>query len=634
MNDQDRRKASNSFFVRHRRLLVSSGLASVLLLTVGFLFFPAVGHDDSHITYWPAYTLANHGDVLNYNGDRVEQSSSLLQVLLLAVMGLVTGLDMAFLGPLSGILAGVAALFLLYPLAERMKPGSGTISLLLTVTSAYFIYWTFGGLETSLVVFTITAVLASFGGYLAREESKFFHLLLPAFCAFLYLLARPESPFVLICLLVGALLAVSVKMLLPGHLDRETRRRLLSRLALLLVLSTILAGVIMGLRYLHFGSPFPQPVTAKASGALFEKVPEGLAYIKAHLLKDPFLVIFTLSLLTGFGFGVYKLFRDKVLDAFRLLALVFLAVYWCFIITAGGDWMEGGRFFAHTLPVAAIFIAVFLKQEFCSRKLLFIVLPLFFVLQGTIIFNLAAKESTGMPLWSSMRLGQPWPGDDGADAGAEAVPFFERYNRVHMRDFPAAFHLGNIVQKVLDIKKDRAPVTLMSGQMGMVAYYTAKRFFGKVRFYDRHALVERTFTDCKITARRPKYTMGLLLSYNFFFARLKGLKKRCGILKPDIIFDLKLKDARKIERFGYTTVYIQEGRLLSTCGLLPGFGISANQFVALRNDLARELELGHSGVTVQFPQSRLARLSRMPRKPHNEPGARGARRAAPFSGAY
>ena len=90
-----------------------------VLVTVGLLLFPSAGHDDTHITCWPAYTLSHFGQILNYNGDRVEQSSSLLQVLLLAALHKVTRIDVVTLAKLSSIAFGIGTLLALFTLVAR-----------------------------------------------------------------------------------------------------------------------------------------------------------------------------------------------------------------------------------------------------------------------------------------------------------------------------------------------------------------------------------------------------------------------------------------------------------------------------------------------------------------------------------
>ena len=62
-----------------------TAFGTIALILIGFLFYGPSGHDDSHITYAAAYQLLEHGQILNNNGERVEQSSSLLHVLLLAL---------------------------------------------------------------------------------------------------------------------------------------------------------------------------------------------------------------------------------------------------------------------------------------------------------------------------------------------------------------------------------------------------------------------------------------------------------------------------------------------------------------------------------------------------------------------
>jgi hypothetical protein len=71
---------------------VSTG-AALVLVVVGLTLFPASGRDDIYITYWAAHTLSEYGQILNYEGLRVEQSSSLLHVLLLSVLHLSTHVD-------------------------------------------------------------------------------------------------------------------------------------------------------------------------------------------------------------------------------------------------------------------------------------------------------------------------------------------------------------------------------------------------------------------------------------------------------------------------------------------------------------------------------------------------------------
>src|SRR5580658_5525379 len=95
-----------------------------VLLGLGFSLFTNSGPDDTHITYWPARELLQHGAITNYNGDRIEQSSSLAHVLLTAGAARLTGLSVTTAGHFVAILAGVVCLPLVYVLACRVVPRS------------------------------------------------------------------------------------------------------------------------------------------------------------------------------------------------------------------------------------------------------------------------------------------------------------------------------------------------------------------------------------------------------------------------------------------------------------------------------------------------------------------------------
>lgn len=59
---------------------------------------PSAGRDDAFITYWAAHAIARFGEIVNYDGDRVEQSSSLLHTVILAILHAVTGVNLPTLG--------------------------------------------------------------------------------------------------------------------------------------------------------------------------------------------------------------------------------------------------------------------------------------------------------------------------------------------------------------------------------------------------------------------------------------------------------------------------------------------------------------------------------------------------------
>ena len=55
-------------------------VAVALHLGLGFVLYSSSGPDDVHITYAAAANLLRHGAITNYNGDPIEQSSSVAHV--------------------------------------------------------------------------------------------------------------------------------------------------------------------------------------------------------------------------------------------------------------------------------------------------------------------------------------------------------------------------------------------------------------------------------------------------------------------------------------------------------------------------------------------------------------------------
>lgn len=87
-------------------------------------------------------------EILNYNLERVEQSSSLLHVLLGAIISMITGINAVVAGHIVPVLAGLALSChteLLCP-SPQLWPWPA----MLCASSSSFVYWNFAGLESPL----------------------------------------------------------------------------------------------------------------------------------------------------------------------------------------------------------------------------------------------------------------------------------------------------------------------------------------------------------------------------------------------------------------------------------------------------------------------------------------------------
>jgi hypothetical protein len=192
--------------------------AFLVLAVLGLLLFSSTGHDDSHITYWSAYTLSHFGRVLNYNGDPVEQSSTLLQVLLLAAIAAIPGTDISAAGVASSLLSGGLCLVLVQKIACELKVSRPYIAPFLLATMPFFVYYSFSGLDATLMAFVSLLLILALYTYLRAGNTD--PPLFPGIAIALFLLARPESPVVLAVLLAALAATAGVHALLNPENSR------------------------------------------------------------------------------------------------------------------------------------------------------------------------------------------------------------------------------------------------------------------------------------------------------------------------------------------------------------------------------------------------------------------------------
>ncbi len=569
-------------------------IPSFLLVFLGLFFFSSTGRDDTHITYWPAYTLSHFGKILNYNGDYIEQSSTLLQVLSLALLNAMSGISMVKLGLILSVLCGAASLFAIHRLSLKIHKQSGFYTALLTGSSVYFIYWSFSGMESTLVSLTSIWLVFSYATYLSQQKKN--RLVYPIIGTFLFVIVRPEMPIVLACILAGTLGVVTLKQLGSTSDYKTFHQNLLSQVFILIGVSTTICVLVFTFRYCYFGSLFPQPVSAKHAGISLKMFKYGGIYFSMCLMRYKFITVMAILTVCGGGFAVWKLFTEKYINPYILLSLLFLATYTSFIFFSGGDWMEGGRFFVHMMPIAVMFISFGLRSILKSELILKWFCLILLIFQGVTFFNFAEADSTGMPFWRGVKYYKSFA----SEYGASDFSWFERTNRVHIRDIPTIYYLNNVIEHLLAYKNDE--IHIMSMQMGMIPYYVVKKHFGQVHMVDMKGLADNIFTECSITATLPRGITGLTLGYQYYFAYRQDIEKDFGMTRPDVIFDL-LENAHSLEeisKHGYMIVYIQEDIRHDNSKLFHGGFIYTKQFVAVRRELAAALP-DFEKVRIDFP---------------------------------
>ena len=143
------------------------------LLGLSVALFPSAGRDDAYITYWAAHTLREFGEIANINGAHIEQSTSLLHVLVLGVLSFVTRLSVPAIGPPLSVVFGVVTVIYAYEFA-RLYVGRwyAVGAAMIVATAAPFVYWATGGLEGTMTALAATALLYHLTRYIERPRSR------------------------------------------------------------------------------------------------------------------------------------------------------------------------------------------------------------------------------------------------------------------------------------------------------------------------------------------------------------------------------------------------------------------------------------------------------------------------------
>lgn len=536
--------------VAQPRVLPVAGCIGLALLH-GLLLYGASGHDDSHITYWAAESLLNHGEILNYGGARVEQSSTLLLTLILAGAGVfLPSLSMPTVGVLLSMLAGAGAIIVAWRLAVDMGARPAWMAPVLLAVSPNLPYWSMSGMEGPLAALCLA--VAAWGLWRCTDgpvAAGGVAGLLAGLTG--YLMVRPEAPFVALAGLIGYAAFAALR--------RDWRA---GRTALAAVIAVVLiAGTIMAWRWSYFGRLFPEPVYAKAGG--LDVLDEGLLYLRQVMIRPHTAVALIFALAASVAALVGRMESRRAMAAGMLGA--FIGAQIAFAVASGGDWMVGLRFVTPVAPLIAVaaVLAVPNVRRFW-RDAAFILL----IWTATADVVISVKHATtGIPL---AVIGQDTmlKPEGGLPDG---FSWTEYANQPHRRDLPTVIAMDGIVG---DLRAAGVDVSIMGGQMGMVMYYTARRH--EIEPVDLRGLVSRQFSDCRDDLPRDRY--GLSPVYAQVLPE-GGLLDECGMQRPSVIFDLSNHIPPPVLAADYALVYSQgdESRLRSA---------GAGQEIYVRKDLA------------------------------------------------
>jgi hypothetical protein len=578
---------SRHLWRRDRRFLYAVVFLFVVLV-LGLV--SATGNDDVFITYWAAQALADHGQLLNYNAQHLEQSSSLASVLLLALgRKLLPCVLIQTQGWWLSMMASVAVVWASARLTNRLAGGGGALTALVVATSGTFLYWAASGMETNLMALALLLVPLA----LARTSEKptVARRIQLAAAIVLLVLVRPEGPL----LACGATaLAFACHWAVRGMGKDDTTRQSVRAHAWGLGLSILATAATFGFRMLQFGELFPHPVYAKVAPGSLRYV-DGFVYVLQSLSPSGALaaggIVVAVSLLVRIAWRrLGASHRSDETDISREVSLATVAALalgvTAFAVASGGDWMGFGRFVVPAVPLWAVLLVGVAGVGAARGGAVLTTLVAVLVadnLAGD--FRFLRGDGSGHPLPAAMTIRRVL-------AASPEASHFSTFGTAsgHVRDSFVVEALLPYARRINALGE--GPVTLMSGQAGMIPFHLADDLHGNVRLIDLWMLTTNELDKCVDTARRGRSSTGVSLDYAWFFGNEDLIQRTCGIGRPAIVFgngaDREL--FKRFERWGYTVVYVQDGRdrSFNTHGFLRNDDVM-DYFAAVRSDLCARI---------------------------------------------
>lgn len=327
--------------------------------------------DDAFISFRYARNWVDGVGLVFNPGERVEGYTNFLWVVLLAG-GMTVGLGPTFLSQLLGLIFYAGTLWITYKVARQVlhHVAWAIITIVLLGTNFTVLSFATSGLETPLQTFLLVAAVAVVirahaRGVWHRRDALLLSLLLSA-----GILTRMDFAVFAVVPAPAAILSIFAT---DREFDPQRRKRLWSRVCLLLLPAFVLVGIWLIWRGHYYGSVLPNTFFVKAHGANVSQ--RGLRYLTAFSRSYQFALPVLITLV-----GLIQLIRERHI----LLATVLILPAWCaYTVAVGGDFIEF-RFLTPVLPLFMLCLMWTITRFTLSRRLFLHVFVTLWVLHGSL----------------------------------------------------------------------------------------------------------------------------------------------------------------------------------------------------------------------------------------------------------
>lgn len=457
------------------------------------LAFGVEAKDDDAITFWAAEELVRTGHLVNVNGARLEQSSSLAYVMVLAALNEVTRAPMPVLAYVVGLVSLVATVVASARLARRVRPAAELPAAACVAVAFPLVFWATGGLETLLAAAASLWFVSTLATLVDAAVVGRGHVLAFAGATALVATVRPDTMVVAVALALGVVLVAALRVAVRPGLRRWLPAVPLRRGAIVGAIVVGAAAVLATVRLAVFGHVLPQPDLAKLGGPSWFAT--GFSYVFGSL--PWWLWILLLAL---FGVGTTWVVSTRSLLGTALAAWFALGVVSvCF---TRGDWMGAGRllvpYLAPGLVVAAVGASTLRRARHLATTALVVAeVASLLALAGGVTWlssqyvspngasqSAAFEADVGSPLGATITSTGPVP----------AMPWYVRWDYLSARD---AVFLASATPALRALLAEHpGTATIGSYQAGVVVSTWQQDFSGRLRFVDMDDVVTDDFSTC------------------------------------------------------------------------------------------------------------------------------------------
>lgn len=307
-----------------------------LFLSWSFLFQNV---DDAYISFRYGKNMMRGFGLIYNPGEYVEGYTNFLWTVITAPFTVIKGIDISVFTLTLGLIISIINIFFISRIVKLFTDIFSKVPLYIYLLPVIFFvlddslaFWAIGGMEFPIYTLFILGIIYNY--FKINEAPKRMHYML--FFMMLCTMTRPEG---------NLIFAVT---LLHMVLNRKKIDNFGKTLIKAIIIYALFFAAYYGFKNYYYGNFIPNTFYAKGVTDLKMNLYLGAKYMALCVGTRIYIFIFIL----------FIPFRKAFRDFKQSYIILFCAIYICYLIGVGGDWMIANRFFVPILPLLYILSAI------------------------------------------------------------------------------------------------------------------------------------------------------------------------------------------------------------------------------------------------------------------------------------